>query len=71
MANGIRDLPDEEPPPKVHKDSSKLCIPCSRDLRSIIFGCPPLQAGNNSFRSLVMLGSLRRNRLLAFNQDNK
>ena len=70
MANGIRDLPDE-PPSKVHKDSIKLCIPSSGDLRSVIFGCPPLQAGNNNFRSLVALGWGRRVGVLETNQDNK
>lgn len=44
---------DEEPPSKRNKDSFELCVPRGGDLDGIIFGCQPLLAGNNNFRSLV------------------
>ena len=71
MRKENRDSPDEEPPPEVDKNSLKLCISRSGDLRSVIFGCQPLLAGNNNFRSLVALGWGRRVGVLAVNKDNK
>ena len=68
MANGIRDLPDEEPPSS--KDSIKLCIPSSGDIRSVIFGCRPLLAGANCFRSLALFSQYRRNRILETNTNH-
>ena len=50
---------EDEPPSKSRKNSFKLCFSGSRDLYGTIFGCQPLLASNNSFRSLVALGSFR------------
>ena len=66
----IRDLPDE-PPSKVHKDSIKLCISRSRDLYSVIFGCQPLLAGVNCFRSLAWVSDSGRVGILASHRENK
>mgnify|MGYP001571896090 CR=1 FL=1 len=71
MANNIRDLPNEEPPSKGDKDSFKLCISSSWDIHSVIFGCQPLLAGCNCFRSLVALGRDRRGSVLAANKEDK
>ena len=61
----------DEPPSKINKNSSELCVSRSGDLDSIIFGCPPLLAGSNNFRSLVMLGNNRRVGLLETNRADK
>ena len=64
MTDWTRDLANEEPPSKSNKDKLKLCIPSSGDLYSAIFGCHPLQAGNNNFRSLVAFSGIRRGSIL-------
>ena len=69
MLNKTRDLPDEEPP-SAGEDSSKLCISSSWDLHSVIFGCQPLLAGVNCFRSLAWFGYDRRGRILGFNTED-
>ena len=58
---------DEKPPSKTYKDSIKLCIPGSRDLYSAIFGCQPLLAGCNCFRSLAWSSYDRRMGVLETN----
>ena len=64
MGDKILDL-DEEPPSKVNQDSLKLRISGSGDLYSAIFGCGVSPQSRYNFGSLVMLGRVRRNRILA------
>ena len=69
MANGIRDLGEGDEKPPSNKDSIKLCIPSSRDLYSVIFGCRPLLAGVNCFRSLAWACYDRRVSILETNTE--
>ena len=50
---------EDEPPSESNSDSFKLCLFGSRDLYSTLFGCQPLLAGNNSFRSLAWFSDHR------------
>ena len=61
---------DDKPPSKGDKDSPKLCIPSSWDIRSVIYGCQPLLAGVNSFRSLAWISFYRRDSILDVNKEN-
>ena len=61
----------DEPPSESNQDSIKLCLSRKRDLHSVIFGCQPLLAGCNSFRSLVAFGEHRRGGVLETNQKDK
>ena len=62
---------EEKPPSNSNQNNFKLYVPGSRDLYRLVFGCRPLQAGNNSFRSLALLSSDRRNRFLDIDKNNQ
>ena len=66
-----RDLVDEEPPSKVHKDTFKLHIPSSWDIHSVIFGCGVSPQSRYHFGSLVALSGVRRGSILAANKEDK
>ena len=61
----------DKPPPKSSPNNLELCVPCGWDIRRLVFGCQPLLASNNSFRSLVMLSGGRRTGFLATNRKDR
>lgn len=62
---------EEKPPSQANQNSVKLCFSRSGDLRRLIVRCQPLLAGVGGFRSLVVLGSGRRNSVLEVGRKNK